>query len=346
MTDRTEGKVDREYFQQVIAPNLGADRDDIAVEPTYGVDFGVLDLGNRAVVLATDPVSILPELGFDRAARFGVHVILADVAVSGIPPTHLTIGFHLPPETTDEAFETAWTAIHEECADLGVSVVAGHTGRYAGCRFPWVGAATAIGVGSRDRLVRPDGVRPGDRLLIAGVPALESAALLAALFADRIDLPADVLDRAADRIEDATPVPAALVAGAAGAVTAMHDATERGVYNAVREMAVGAGVRVDLDSSVVSLPEDVRAICDQFGMDPWVTGSAGTLLVAVDPGGVGAVRSALRAEGIPAAQVGRVEPPGGDPPGVYVDGVPASVPEEDPFARVYADLVSGNSDTR
>ena len=34
------GKVSREFFEEHIAPNLGTDRDDVAVGPTHGVDFG------------------------------------------------------------------------------------------------------------------------------------------------------------------------------------------------------------------------------------------------------------------------------------------------------------------
>jgi hydrogenase maturation factor len=332
-----EGKVDREFFESTIRPHLGADRSDVALGPTYGVDFGVLDVGDRAAVLATDPVSILPELGFDRAARFALHVVLADVAVSGIPPSHLAIGFHLPPDVTDAEFETAWSAIGEECRDLGVAVVTGHTGRYEGCSFPWVGGATAVGVGDHDAVVRPDGARPGDRILLVGSPAVESAALLAALFGARIDLPESTLETAAARIDELSVVREALLAAAAGPVTAMHDATERGVFNALREMAEGAGVRVEVDRSGVAIPDDVARICDHFGMDPWVAGSAGTLLVAVRPEGVGAVRSALRAEGVAAVAVGEAVAGDGSG-GVYCEGERVAVPEEDPFARAYASL--------
>ena len=134
------GKISRAFFAEHIAPNLGADRDDVAVGPKHGVDFGVLEVGGRAVVTATDPVSVLPALGFERAGRFAVGIVLADVAVSGIPPSHLTISFSLPPEMTDEEFGRLWEAVDAECRALGVSVVTGHTARYPGAEFPWVGA--------------------------------------------------------------------------------------------------------------------------------------------------------------------------------------------------------------
>lgn len=328
----TGGKVDREFLERYVRPHLGADRDDVRIGPGYGLDFGAVDVGDRVVAVATDPLSILPALGFERAGRFAIGIALADVAVSGLAPTHVTASFHLPPETTDGEFAAAWRAIGEELSDLGARVVSGHTGRYEGCRFPWVGAATVLAVGDPADLVRPDGARPGDRVVVTKGPAVESAALLAALFPGRIDLPESVIAAADARLEDATPVRDALTAGAAGPVTAMHDATERGLYNALAELATAAGVRIDVDRDRAPLAPEVRRVCEAVGVDPWAAGSAGTLVVTVPPEGVEAVLTALAGEGIDAAEVGRVR----DGEGAYVDGDPAPVPDRDPFAEVYA----------
>jgi len=331
------GKIDSAFFEEVIYPHLGADRDDVAIGPTHGVDFGVFEVGGRAVVTATDPVSVLPGLGWERAGRFALQVVLADVAVSGIPPSHLSVAFHLPPAMADDEFAAVWEGFHREARELGAAVVTGHTGRYEGCSLPWVGGATAMAVGDPDDVVRPDGARPGDRLLVTKGPAVETAALLATLFGDRIDLPDADLAAARARIEDVTPVRDALVAAAAGPVTAMHDATERGIGNALVEMAGAAGVRIDAERDPAPLMDGVAAVCEHFGIDPWVAGSAGTLLIAVDPAGVEAVLSALDGEGIPAAEIGRIR--AGE--GAYLDGDPVEPPAEDPFARVYADLLDG-----
>ncbi|PSQ15424.1 hydrogenase expression protein [Halobacteriales archaeon QS_8_69_26] len=333
------GKVDRAFFERYLRPRLGADRDDVALGPAYGVDFGVVEVGGRAVVTATDPLSILPDLGWERAGRFALQVVLADVAVSGLVPTHLSVAFHLPPDLSDEAFSAVWEGIHAEAEDLGAAIVTGHTGRYEGCSLPWVGGATAMAVGDPDDVVRPDGARPGDRLLVTKGPAVETAALLATLFGDRIDLPAGDLRAARDRVDDLSPVRDALVAAAAGPVTAMHDATERGIANALVEMADAAGVRIEAGRSSAPLLDGVGPVCAHFGIDPWVAGSAGTLLVTVRPEGVEAVLGALESEGIPAAEVGRVR----DGEGATLDGDPVNVPDTDPFAAVYADLLDGGS---
>ncbi|USZ71655.1 AIR synthase family protein [Natronosalvus halobius] len=313
------GKIDRTVFERQIAPRLGADRDDVVLGPTHGVDFGVLDVGGRAVVVATDPVSILPDLGLERAARFALDIVLTDVAVSGISPSHLSISFTLPPEMTDEQFATVWEAIHEECVDLGIAITAGHTARYAGISYSWVGGATVLGVGDREDVVRPDGARPGDALLLTTGPAVEAVALLSTLFGDRIDVSEALLQDARDCLDDSFAVRDALAAAASAPVHAMHDVTEGGLAGALVEMSEGSGTRFEVDRSAVPIRPAVRAVCDALEMDPWRATSCGSLVIAVDPGDVSAVVDALESRGTTVAEIGHVQE-AGVAPEARVDG--------------------------
>ncbi|PCR91212.1 AIR synthase family protein [Natrinema ejinorense] len=337
------GKIDRAFFDRHIAPNLGADRDDVAVGPTHGVDFGVIDVGGQALVTATDPLSILPALGLERAARFALDLVLADVAVSGVAPSHLSICFTLPEGMTDEEFATVWETIHAECADLGVAVVTGHTARYADPSHPWVGAATAMGVGDHDEIVRPDGARPGDRLLLTNGPAVESVGLLSTLYGDRFELSDDVIAAAQDRLEEVFAVRDALTAAAAGPVRAMHDVTEGGLAGALNEMADGAGVRFAIDRDAVPMRPGVREVCDALEFDPWAATSCGSLVIAVDPDGVDDVRGALEDRNTPVAEIGRVETPGDEGSDVLVDGDRLEHPRVDPSWEAYAALAAAET---
>jgi hydrogenase expression/formation protein HypE len=328
------GKVDRAFFEAVIRPNLGAEREDVALGPTHGVDFGVLDIGGRALVTATDPISILPELGFERAGRLAVDIVLADVAVSGIAPTHLAVSLSLPPEMTDEELAATWRGMAGHCRDLGVSVVTGHTARYSGIDYSWVGGATGFGVGSFEELVRPDGARLGDALVVSTGPAAEVAGLFSTLFGDRLDLPESTLATARERLDDIEAVRDARTVFEAGEVTAMHDATEGGVIGGLNEMATGAGVRFDVERSAMPLAPGVEAVCEAAGVDPWLVTSCGTLLVTVAPGDAAAVVAALESRGTTAAVVGDVV----DGEGVYVDGERAEPPEADPSWAASAEL--------
>lgn len=328
------GKVDREFFDSVIYPNLGADREDVAVGPRHGVDFGVLDVGGQALVLATDPISILPQLGFERAGRLALDVVLADVAVSGIPPSHLSISLALPSGMSDEELASMWRGVSDRAHELGVSIVAGHTARYAGVHYSWVGGATALGVGRHEDVIRPDGAKPGDSVVVTTGPGAEMAGLFASLFADQLDLSESELRTARERLDDFGVVCDASTAVNAGSITAMHDATEGGVHGALVEMSRGAGVRFDVDAESVPVAPGVQAVCDAIDVDPWQVTSTGTLVLTVDSDDAIAVVRALGRRGTRAAIVGEVS--GGE--GVFVDDERISAPDSDPSWEAFARL--------
>ena len=344
MTDRL-GKADRSLFEGAIYPNLGAERGDVTLGPSHGVDFGVLDVGGRALVAATDPLSVLPELGFARAGRFALSFALADVAVSGIPPSHVAPTFSLPTSMTDEEFAALWTAMADECEDLGIAVATGHTARYPNAAYPWVGATAVLGVGEHEDLVRPDGARPGDRLLVTRGPAIETAGLLTTLYPEAFAALDESTLRDAQACLDCTSVVRdALAVAEAGrespaptddpGVTAMHDATEGGLRGALCELAGASGVRIEVDSAAVPAESAAIAACEALGLDPWACTTAGTLLVVVRPESVEAVVDALEARGTAVGVAGEVVT--GD--GVLVDGERVEPPAEDESWAAYAAL--------
>ncbi len=329
MTDY--GKIDHDVFRRVIYPSLGATREDVLLGPQHGIDFGVLEIGGRAVAIAADPVSLLPDLGFERAGRFALEIVLTDVAVSGLAPTHLAISLTLPPAWSDEDLAAAWSGIATHAERLGVSIVTGHTGRYAGVDSSWVGGATVLGVGDPEDVVRPDGASPGDEIVMTTGPAAEMTGLFATLFPDRLGLDAETVATAQERVDDIAAVADAGAAFEAGDVTAMHDATEGGVAGGLTEMARGAGVRFEIDADRAPVAPGVEAVCDAVGVDPWTVSSAGTLLIAVGSGDGEAVAEAVRRRGTPAAVVGTVT--AGD--GVLVDGDVIDPPDSDPTWDVF-----------
>jgi hydrogenase maturation factor len=274
-------------------------------------------------------------LGFERAGEFALEIVLSDIAVSGLPPTHLTISLSVPPEITDAEFDRLWGAIDAECRDLGVAVVAGHTARYTDSSLPWVGAATGFAVGDPDAIVRPDGARPGDDLLVTKGPAVEAVGLLTTLFPDAVELSGSALETAQSRLDDVRAVRDALSAAAAGNVTAMHDATEGGLFGALHEVATAGDVRLSIDTDAVPRLPGVEAACEALGMDPWRATTAGTLVIAVDPADTDAVLAALAARNTPAAVVGTVS--AGE--GVELDGGEFEPPSGDASWPVYERLL-------
>ncbi len=300
----------------MILRRLGAADHDVLVGPKHGVDVGVVRVADGvAMALTTDPVFVVPAFGWERAAWFAVHILASDAATSGLPLRWMTVDLNLPPEIRDDELAALWAAFSRACDDLGIAVVTGHTARYDGCSWPMVGGATCIAIGSEDAYVTPTMARPGDRVVVTKGAAIETTALFAATFPERLTagVGAEVVRRADALFEQMTVVPEARVATAFGlrhaGVTSMHDATEGGVLGGLLEVAAASevGMRVELDA--IPVRPEVRAVCDHIGIDPYTAISEGTLIATVVADRAEGFLEVLGREHIDAAIVGEVTDP-------------------------------------
>jgi len=304
------GKIHPEFFDRVIYPRLGALDGSVIIGPRHGVDYGVLRIGGRAVALSTDPFFIVPSFGFAMAAWFGFHIIVCDVAVSGLTPKYLAIDLNLPPEITEEELEELWGTVHEEATRYGIGIVTGHTARYTGCSYPMVGGATAIAIGDEAELRGPHRARVGDLVLITKGPAIETTGLLAGLFpAKFLDAGGAAFQReAAGIFRQMTVLDDCAVARTFEGVHVMHDATECGIWGGLYEMARAGGYGLRIEQDMIPVQPVVRKTAELFKFDPFCAISEGTLLVVAEARDAERLKTALVSGGVPSAVCGEVVP--------------------------------------
>jgi len=280
------GKFSPEMFERFILPKLGAKDEAVTVGPKNGIDCGIVELGEYALSFTTDPVFIVPEYGWERAAWFALHIIASDSVTSGLRPRFLSIDLNLPMTMTEQQFEIMWDTIHSECLKLGIAVVTGHTGRYQNCDYPMVGGATLVGVGERHQYVTPAFISPGDDTIITKGPAIEATGILATMFPELIEqeFGTHFARKAGQIFYKMSVVQDALTAVSLGVradgITAMHDATEYGVWGGIYEMAQAAGLGTRVYKNRIVVEECVLEICSYFGIDPYSSISEGTLIIA------------------------------------------------------------------
>ncbi len=340
------GKINYDFFDRVIYPALGNKDNTVIVKPQNGVDFGVIELGEQVMVLSTDPFYIARQLGMEKAAWFAVHIIASDVAVSGIRPRYLSIDLNLPPQISEAELRRLWKVVDSECKKLGISVVTGHTARYAGCNYPMVGGATMLGIDKKEKLIVPR-ARAGDAIIVSKGPAIEATGLMSAYFPEFLEkrYGKNFVKRAQGIYYQMSTVKDALVAASVGGVTAMHDATECGVFGGLYEIAKHSrvGMRIFLDKMVIQ--EEVLKTCACFNLDPYKSISEGTLLATAHKSKAGEIVEALAKEDIAASIVGEVVP---EVKGMYVfqknRRYKLEHPKIDPFwARFEEYLVKNNA---
>jgi hydrogenase maturation factor len=310
----TIGKISPEIFQELIFPRLGAKDERVLVGPRHGTDVGIAEIGGQAVSFTTDPVFIVPDYGWEQAAWFAIHVLASDSATCGLKPRYLTIDLNLPMDITKEQLTTVWETMHRECEKLGIAIITGHTARYENCHYPFVGGATVIGVGGLDEYVSPKFIKPGDKIIVTKGPAIEATGIFATVFSKYVEqsIGRDTARRARDIFYKMSVVAEAMAAVSVGVrdegVSAMHDATECGIWGGLYEMAEAAGLGVRVDQDRIVIEPGVAEVCQLFGIDPYSSISEGTLLIACRPPKAAEVVKLIQQQGIRASIAGEFTP--------------------------------------
>jgi len=306
------GKISPEIFNELIFPRLGAKSDAILVGPQHGVDVGIVEIGGKAVSLTTDPVFIVPEYGWERAAWFAIHIIASDAVTCGLKPKFLSIDLNLPIEMTKEQLETVWDTMHQQCERMGISVICGHTARYENCHYPMVGGATMVGVGEMNEYVTPKLAGAGDKIIITKGPAIEATGIFATMFPQLIEKEfglsfsqkAEQIFYKMSVVEDA--MTAVSVGVRENGVTAMHDATECGIWGGLYEIAQAAGLGVRIEKERIVVEDCVTEICRYFSIEPYASISEGTLIITCREHKAQEVVDALSQRGISSSIVGEL----------------------------------------
>lgn len=313
MTDLPEiGKISADVFNRLIFPRLGTSRAEVLVGPRHGVDVGIVKIGNKAVAMTSDPVFIVPEYGLERAAWFAIHILASDVVTSGLPPAYLSIDLNLPLSVTRDELETIWTTIDQECKKMGMAIVCGHTARYDNCHFPMVGGATVLAVGDIEKYVTPKFCKKNDKIIITKGPAIEAAGIFATMFPRYLarTYGPEFSQRAQDLFYKMSVVDEAMLASKIGirdkGVSAMHDATECGVYGGIFEIAQASGLGARINVSDIVFEDCVQEICRLFKIDPYTSISEGTLIITCREHKAAALTEKLNKSGISASVAGEL----------------------------------------
>ena len=307
------GKFSQELMEKIVYQRLGKRRNEILVGPNHGLDNAVVQLGaNQVLIVTSDPLSVIPELGLKDSAWLSVHLLASDLSTCGFAPQFIMVNFSLPPNMKDEEFEEYWDAFHVECDKLGVAVLGGHTGRYVGSNYTIIGGGVMMTLAPEDRYLSSSMASSGDLVIMTKGVAIATTGILARTFPKTIERAygSSFLKRAQSYFYKFSVVKDALTAASVGlrdeGVTAMHDVTEGGLLGAIYELTQASRIGMEIDLSNVIITKEAKRVCDLFNLDPYMTLSEGTLIITVKEEKAQEVLKALKSSGIKAKKIGKV----------------------------------------
>lgn len=297
------GKLKSEELQKLLACIKEDSR--VIVPPATGFDAGVHLLGDKYVVVATDPCIGVPEEWFGWLL---IHYAASDVAVFGAKPEFCTITLLGSLTTKPEVFQGIMRQACRAADELGVAIVRGHTGTYDGIT-KLVGVCTVYGTIAKEKWITPRNIREGDLILCTksvGLETLTNFSLTHKDLAGKL-FGLSMADELSKSVRMQTCVWEALQLAQVEGVHAMHDATEGGVVTALNELATASNLGFNVEWEKLPISKETLALQQYFKLadeQMLAMSSTGTMLAAVDTEAQEKVKATLDKLGVAAGFVG------------------------------------------
>jgi hydrogenase maturation factor len=311
----------------------------VIVPPSPGFDSGVHLIGDKYLVVSTDPCINVPKEWFGWLL---IHYASSDVALFGAKPEYCTINLLGPLSTKPETFYETMKQACEAADELKMAIVTGHTGTYNGLST-LIGVCTAYGTVEKERLITPDGAKPEDYILCTKPIGLETAinfAFTQTSLAEKL-FGIQRTQELANLVNVQSCVKEALLLAEISGVHAMHDATEGGLTAALNEMAEASKAGFKIESNKIPVPNEAYTLQLHFKLSHEqviAMSSTGTILAAVSPEAKDNVDRTLRRNGLKPSFLGYFTK--------SVERILIKNGKEMPFPKKdydpYARIVSGN----
>jgi len=299
------GKLDPKALKQLVFSHLGSKDARVLLGPSIGEDATVIDFGNKALVVHSDPITgAIENIGWHA-----VNVCANDIATRGVRPLWMLIVFLLPEKITLAQLKNITAQVDRAAIELGVAIVGGHSEVTASVTHPIL-VTTAIGEAGKSGFIRTSGARVGDSIIVTKGAAIEGTSILAYELKETLKSKVDekVISRARRFIKKISVVKDALTAVEAGGVHAMHDATEGGIAGGLQEIAWASNTGLIAYEDKMIVAPETRAICEAVGANPFMTISSGTLIIACDSKKAKEIMKNLEKQHIKASITGKIVP--------------------------------------
>jgi hydrogenase expression/formation protein HypE len=266
-------------------------------------DSAVIPIEPSRIAFTTDSYVVKP-LFFPGGdiGRLAICGTVNDLAMAGARPLGLSASFILEEGLPIESLERVLASMKEAAQEAGVKVVAGDT------KVVEHGAAegifiTTAGVGQipEDVAIGSAQAKPGDIVIVSGPLGDHEIAVLMARgeFALQGEVKSDCapLNGLVETMLEVCPE-----------IHSLRDPTRGGLATVLWEIAASSKVGVVIDEGEVPIRDQVRAVCDLLGFDPYYLANEGKLVAFVPEGEVKAVLKAMQKHplGKEATVIGKV----------------------------------------
>ena len=264
------GRVMRELLEGLFLPAF----DNPALAARH--DSAVLSVGGARIAFTTDTYVVHPRVfpGGD-IGTLAVYGTVNDLAMAGARPLYLSAGFVLEEGLPLAELERVVRSMRAAADACGVLLVTGDTKVVDRGKGDGLYVNTA-GLGTVDDgvVLGPRRVRPGDAILVSGDVGRHGIAVLSVREGLAFETSVD-----SDCGSVAPLVQALLEAGVD--VRCLRDPTRGGLASVLNEIALDAGVGIEIEEGAVPVDDAVAGACEILGLDPLYVACEGRMVAFV-----------------------------------------------------------------
>ena len=290
------GRYMRELIEDVFARHLGNPLLDV------NADAARLPWDAGELMFTTDGFTVQPlEFPGGDIGSLAVHGTVNDLAVSGGTPRYLSLNAFIEEGLPLVQLDRIIASLARAARGAGVVVTAGDTkvvrrGEGGGLYL----ATAGIGVRTRNVELGMQHIRTGDAILVSGPVGDHGIAVM--LAREQFGLKGELTSDCASVL----PLTQALL-GLPG-LRFMRDPTRGGLATVVHEMSRATGLQADLQQTAIPVRDQVTAVCEMLGYDPYYLACEGRVVAVVAQDDAVAALAAWRAlpDGQDAALIGHM----------------------------------------
>jgi hydrogenase expression/formation protein HypE len=263
-------------------------------------DGAVIPLNGENIVFTTDSHVVRPVFfpGGD-IGRIAVCGTINDLAMMGGKPIALSCGMIIEEGFEIDDLARIVSSMDEALGEVGANLVTGDTKVMEKGALDGIAINTS-GIGIAKKVVRDNGLVPGDVIIVSGTLGDHGIAIMA--HREGFDLGEQIRSDVAplwgmmEKVLDA------------GTIHAMKDPTRGGFASAINEMAKKSGVCIRIQEEKIPIRKSVRSAAAMLGIDPLEVANEGKVVMGVPPSSADAILAALHSHkyGKDAAVIGTV----------------------------------------
>ncbi len=298
------GKLDNALLSKAVINRIKCKRPEVLVHAGVGEDCAAIDFGEYECVMSTDPITA----SVNDIGRLCIHISANDIASNGIEPIGILLAVMLPEGTTEEDITHIMGQAAETAAECNIEIIGGHTEITKAVNRPVI-VSTAVGRGFKGQSASASEIKPGDAILMTKTAGIEGTGIIACDYEEELRevLSGEELEHAKSLLSKVSVVKDGIIAGRIG-THGMHDVTEGGILGAVWEMCSIAGTGARLDAEAIPADDVTRRICEHYDINMLRLISSGSMLIMTEEDKKAEIIRELAAQGIPAAQIGKIVP--------------------------------------